>query len=117
MNVQSSPVAPVSPLHLLWTVPAGIVVFFTGAGIGGGTTSSFVVFVLGLEGPMGAFIGGGSCYFWGAFSVQLFRQGLATMRGRIVKTGFLYRWPVALGLVFGMMAAINSFRVAILYGM
>jgi hypothetical protein len=94
-----------------------MVVFFTGALIGGSTTSSFVVFVLGLQGPMGAFIGDGSSYFWGAFSVQLFRQCLATRRGRIVKAGFLYHWPVALWLVFGMMAAINSFRVAILYGM
>jgi hypothetical protein len=117
MNVQSSLVAPVSPLHLLWTVPVGIVAFFTGGSIGGGLTAAFVVFVLELRGPLAAFIGDGSFYFWGAFSVQLFRQGLAIRQGRTVKPSFLYRWPVGLGLFFGVVAAMNSIHVATLYRM
>ena len=117
MNAQTSSVAPVSPLHFLWTIPAGMLAFIAGGNIGGGATAAFVVFVLGLHGPMGAFIGDGGFYFWGALSVQLFRQGLATRRGRTVKAGFLYRWPVLLGLFFGVVGAMNSIRAAALYGM
>ena len=116
MNAHATPATSVSPLHLLWTIPVGTVAFFTGAGIGGGLMAAFVVFVLGLHGPMAAFLSDGAFYFFGALAVQLFRQALASHRGLPVKPGFRYRWPVALGCFFGFVGAMNAVRLAALSG-